>query len=250
MPVGIGLGAGAVVGGISARNSAKSAASASDRAANVAAESQREGLDVQREGLDFMREQMEWQKEVDALPRELREKALRGLDSFYQVPGAMRSQDELINEARSSPLYNAIMGHKQGAVDEMARYASATGGLRSGGAQAAFARQSVELENEALLRAFQQAQQRDDYNRGMHLTGLTGLAGLQGNDGAIAGLTGQIGQQMNLIGQQMGKIEQTKAMGILGGAQDRQQGNQNMMNNVMGFAGLGLNAYNAGLIHN
>ena len=235
MPVGIGLGAGAVVGGITARNSAKSAASASDRAANVAAESQREGLDV-------MREQMEWQKEVDALPRELREKALRGLDSFYQVPGAMRSQDELINEARSSPLYNAIMGHKQGAVDEMARYASATGGLRSGGAQAAFARQSVELENEALLRAFQQSQQRDDYNRGMHLTGLTGLAGLQGNDAVIAGLTGQMAQQMGNIGQ-------TQAMGILGSAQARQQGNQNMMNNVMGFAGLGLNAYNAGLIN-
>jgi hypothetical protein len=287
MPVGVAIGVGGAASAYSSRKNAKDAAKASGEAADVQAASQQEALD--------------YLKQINALPQELREKALKQLSDFYRIPGQQsqdsikawfqanpnasdgeialamqdfgvspqqvaiatgkplaeveqrfraqggtgfyepRGQDQLIAEAKNSPLYAAIMGTREGAVDEMARYASATGGLRSGNAKAAFAREGQRVSNDALLQSFNQAQGQDRYNvarsdldRGLHLAGVSGLAGLDTGATEIAGMTADIGT--------------TNAAGILGGAQAKQQGSQNTLNTLLGIAGLGIQAYGNGMI--
>lgn len=207
--------AGAVIGGVAAHQSSKKAADATKRAAGTSA-------DAQMEALEYMRER-------EAIPQEIREKTLLGLQDFYQVPDQPASQEELITQARQSPLYGAIMGTQEAGEEAILRNASATGGLRSGRSNARLSDYGMQLENQALLQSFQQAQQRDDYERNLNLQGLSGLAQLPSNANAIA--------------QQMGNIGQTQAMGIQGAAQARQQGMQNILGNTLGFANLGLQAY-------
>lgn len=172
----------------------------------------------------------------------------QGGTGFYEP----RGQDQLIQDAMGSPLYAAIMGTQRAGEQTILRNASATGGLRSGNSNGALTDFGQQTANRALLESFYQAQGRDDYNvarsdrdRGLHLAGLTGLAGLQGNDQAIANLTSNIGTTSANGVMNAGNAA---AGGILGSAQAMQQGTQNSINNVLGVAGLGLQAYGLGLI--
>jgi hypothetical protein len=213
-----------------AKQGAATQASAETQAAEIAAQSQREALD--------------YMKEVNALPTQYRDQALAGLASHYQTPGAPKTQQQLIDETYASPLYKGLLSTTDAAVDQMARYQSATGGLRSGNAQAAFAREGQRVSWDAFNQAYNQAQSNDRYERGVNLQGLAGLAGLDTGSASIANMMAGIGQ--------------TQAQGVLGAGtansqgqiaagQIRQQGAQNNMNNMMGLAGLGLQAYNSGL---
>lgn len=213
---------GAVVGVASMANTAIQSKK-SRKAAKGAAQTQ---AAAQTEALDYL-------KETEALPQEIREEALTGLRGYYQVPGAPKSQEELITQAKSSPLYGAIMGSREAGEESILRNASATGRLRGGGTMANLSDYNMQLENQALLQGFNQAQSRDDYERSMNLSGLSGLANLPSNTNAIAGMTAGIGQ--------------TLAQGQTASAQAQQQGNQNMMGNLMGIGQLGLQAYSAGL---
>lgn len=220
MPVGIGLGVAGAVGAKATRDSAKSAAAASQQAAGVQA-------DAQQQALDYL-------KEINALPQELREQALQRLGDYFQTPGAPKDQQTLIGEAMNSPLYAAIMGTQKTGESAILRHQSATGGLRSGNTQGALAGFGQQLSEQALLESFTQAQANDRYERGVNLAGLSGLAGLQTGANEIANLTTGIGQ--------------TNAAGILGSAQARQQGNQNTVNNLLGLTGLGIQAWGNGMI--
>lgn len=221
MPVGVGLGVAGAYGANRANKSAKEAANASKQAAGMQA-------DAQQQALDYL-------KEINALPQELREKALQGLGDYFQVPGAPKDQQTLISEAMGSPLYAAIMGTQKAGEGAILRHQSATGGLRSGSTQGALTDFGQQTANRALLESFNQAQSSDRYERGVNLAGLSGLAGLTTGAPEIANLTTGIGQ--------------TNAAGILGAAQARQQGSQNTMNNLLGIAGLGIQAYGNGMIN-
>jgi hypothetical protein len=199
---------------------ASNAAEASTQAANTQAASEQEALD--------------YLKQTNALPMELRDQALRGLGSYYQVPGAPKSQDQMIQEAYNSPLYKAIIHTADDAVDQQARYASATGGFRSGNAQMAFAREGQRVSNDALLQSFNQVQGNDQYERALQLQGLSGLAGLDTGENGIANLTAQIGA--------------TRGQGIVAAGQARQQGTQNSMNNLLGLGSIFAQGVGSGAI--
>lgn len=181
---------------------------------------------AQTEALDYL-------KEVDALPREIRENALTGLSSFYHVPDQSKSQAELIRQAINSPLYKAIMGGQRAGEQSILRNASATGMLRSGNSIGSLRRFSTNLSNEALLKAYNEAQGRQDYEQQMHLSGLGALANLPSNASAIANLIAGIGQ--------------TKAYGITAGAQADAESGGNAFNNILNLGTLGLQAYKLGM---
>ena len=197
----------------------------------------------------------------------------------------LKDQGQLIQDAQGSPLYAAIMGTQQAGEQAILRNQSATGGLRGGGTIGKLTDYGQQTANRALLDSFGVAQEsdrygvnfaqnqdrygvelaqnqdrfnllRDDaqrgavqgqYNYGQEQSGnqfyrqqgiplgiLTGLAGISGNEGSIADLISGIGT--------------TNAQGITASAQANQQGSQNMWNNLMGIAGLGIGAYGGGMI--
>lgn len=238
----------------------------SDKANDAQVAATQQAVAGQDDALAFLREQ-------SAVPNQVRDEALRGLSDFYQVPGDPASfeelkaqglplydmltnvgrgktQEQLIQEAMNSPLYSSIMGTTDDALSGIARYQSATGGLRSGGAKAAFGRESQRISQDALLRSFADARERDDVERNLrlnaaggafdwasgqdsseralHLGGLTGLAGLTGNEGAIASLLANRGM--------------TQAQGTLGQAQTQASATNNIFQGLLGFGQLGANA--------
>jgi hypothetical protein len=205
----------AVTGWLRKTFGAGEAAQASLAASEVSAASQEEALNYLRE--------------VEALPLELRDEALKGLSAFFQVPSRPRGQQELVDEARMSPLYQAIMGGRQAGEESILRNASATGMLRSGNVKGALTDYGSQLENRALLESFNQSQSRDDYERAMNLSGLSGLAGLGGNQAAIAELTRGIGE--------------TRAQGMVGAAQAKATGTQNAMGTLLGLGQMAAMAF-------
>jgi hypothetical protein len=223
--------------------SANKAADASKQASGVAADSALEAAKIQAMS---EQEKLEYLKQINALPQELRDKALRQLGDYYQVPGQPKDQQALIDEALKSPLYASIMGTKDDALSGIARYASATGGLRSGNSQVAFGRESERISNKALLDSYDRAQADDRYNTERSLAGISGLAGINTGSADIANSIANIGK-INAAG--VATAGEATAGGMLGAAQARQQGTQNTTNNLLGIAGLGLKAYDAGLIH-
>jgi hypothetical protein len=185
--------------------SGKSAARAATQASNVAAQGQQQAL-----GFLQGRE-------------EIPQNALQGLAAYFQVPGQAPGQAELISQAQGSPLYQAIMGQRGAGEEAILRNASATGGLRSGNTNAALSDYSMQLENRALLQAYNEAQGRSDYERSLNLSGLGGLASMS---------------QAPNIAELMASIGNTKAMGITGAAQAREQGRQNTFENILGIGKL------------
>lgn len=154
-------------------------------------------------------------KEADQVPRGIMEGALEGLGGYFGIPGYGNTQQQVIDEAKSSPLYQAILGSRKSVEDAIMRNASATGGLRSGNTNAVLTDYNMGLENTALLESLNQ-----------RLAGLTGLSRTPTNTNNIAQLTSDIGM--------------TEAQGITGAAQAKQQGSQNVMNNLLGIGKLGL----------
>jgi hypothetical protein len=184
-----------------------------DDSADAAKDAAQIQADYQREALDYL-------KETEALPQQFRESALKYLAGAYGLPGGEGSQQEIIDQARESPLYGAIMGGLEQSEESILRNASATGGLRSGNANDALAENAQQLENQALLTSYNQQMQ-----------GVGGLAGLPSLAPQIAAGTAGIGQ--------------TLAQGEIAAAQAKQQGNQMAGGNLMGLANLGLQAYGA-----
>jgi len=165
---------------------------------------------------EAMTQQLDYLKEINRLPQEYKEQALTRLnDIFSGGPGAQEAQQQMIDQAKASPYYQAMMGGQQAGEEGVMRNAAQTGGLRSGNVQSALYDYNTQLQNQALSGAY-----------GQQLQGLQGLAGLGTNE-----------QQ---IGQTMGDIGATNAAGILGAAQSRQAGTANMMNLGLGLGSLGL----------
>lgn len=220
MPVGIGLGVAGLGSAYIAKKSAKDTAGSINDAAETQAMSEQEALD--------------YLKQSNALPMQYRDQALGQLAGYYQAPAAAKTPQQLTEETYNSPLYHALLSTTDAAVDQMARYQSATGGLRSGNAQAAFAREGQRVSWDAFNQAYNQQLSADQYERALNLQGLSGLAGLQTGENGIANLTAQIGQ--------------TRGQGQVAAAQANQQGTQNALGNMLGLAGLGLGAYGNGMI--
>lgn len=165
---------------------------------------------AQREALDYL-------KEREAIPRQFSEGALRRLGGIYGLEGGEGSQQQMIESAMTSPLYKSIIGGRESGEEAILRNVAATGGLRSGNVQEALYDYNTQLENQALLEAYNQQVQ-----------GLSGLAGLPSMAPLIAQTTAGIGQ--------------TQAQGIVGAAQSRQAEQESNWNRIMGIAQLGMSA--------
>ena len=194
--------------------------------ADDAADAAREGSEIaalaQEEGLEYL-------KDREQIPNAMRDQALTGLGAYYQVPGQQLGQQELIDQARQSPLYASIMGTQEKGEEALMRNASATGGLRSGGNQHDIYKYSQQLEQDALLSSYDEQVRRQDYERGLNLQGLTGLAGISGNENAIAGLTAGIGK--------------TRAQGLTGAAQAKVDGTQAGIDTILGIGSMAATAF-------
>lgn len=178
----------------------RQAAGDATRAAEIAAGGQRESLD--------------YLKEVEALPLELRNKFL---PQYADIASGGQGQQDLIDSAMSSPLYNAIMGGQQAGEEAIMRNAAMTGGLRSGNVSGDLTDYGSQLQNRALLTSYDQ-----------QLQGIQGLANMPLNT--------------NNIAQAMAAPAQTQAQGIIAGSQARQNSNQALTNNLLGIGGAALMA--------
>jgi hypothetical protein len=166
----------------------------------------------------YQREALEYLKEREAIPQQFREGALTRLGGLYGLEGGEGDQQMLIEQARQSPLYQAILGTQEAGEEAILRQASATGGLRSGSAQGALARNAQELEQQALLQAYSQ-----------QLQGIQGLANLPSNVNQIAAGTAGIGQ--------------TLAQGQVAGAQADIASQGRQTDQLMGLAQMGMMAF-------
>jgi hypothetical protein len=159
-------------------------------------------------------EALEYLKEVDKLPREFREQALKRLAGAAGVEGGTGTQQDLIDTAKASPLYSAIMGSRAAGEEAILRQGAATGGLRSGNMQDQLFSFNANLENEALLKSYND-----------RLQGLQGLAALPSNANNIATSVANIGN--------------TKGQGIISAQQADASQQQALIGNLMGLAGVG-----------
>lgn len=169
--------------------------------------------DAQREALDYL-------KQTEELPLELRDRFLPQLADIFT---GGEGQQEFIDSARASPLYEAILGGREAGEQAILRNASATGGLRSGNVSGALTDYGSQLENRALLESYNQ-----------QLQGISGLANMPLNTNAIADTTAGIGQ--------------TLGQGLVGATQAQLQGDQaNRQNvvNLLGGVASGLGGYAA-----
>lgn len=174
----------------------------SDREADAVRDASKLQAEYQREALDYL-------KEREAIPQALREEALTGLGGIYGLESGEGSQEELIDRALASPLYRAITGGRAEGEEAILRNAAMTGGLRSGNVQDALYDYNVDLENRALLEAYNQ-----------QLQGLSGLANLPSMAREIAAGTSGIGQ--------------TLAQGQIGTAQTRAAAENQIFEDVIG----------------
>ena len=171
-------------------------------------------LEASKTQAKYQREALQYLIETDALPREIREGALTHLQSLYGGgPEGSAVQQQMIDQARQSPLYGAMMGGLEQGEEAIMRRQTATGGLRSGDTQAALGKFATNLQNQALVQSYNQ-----------QLQGLQGLANQPSIAPAIAQTTAGIGQ--------------TLAMGQVGAAQAQQQGMGMGMQTGLGIASL------------
>lgn len=212
------LGGAVIGGGLSLIGSNQAAGAARDAASTQAAASDR----ATEASLQAQREQLAYLKEVDALPREYREAALTKLNEAYNTPGGGQ---QIMNEAMQSPLYSAIMGSQKAGEQSILRNQAATGGLRSGNTQSNLVDFNSNLQNTALLTAYQDKMQ-----------GLSGLANLSGQTSNISNVMGNMGQTSAMGAMNAGNIA---AQGIQAQGQAWQQGLQG----VSGAVGSGVQNY-------
>jgi hypothetical protein len=186
-----------------------------DKSGEKAAKATVKGAEISAEARE---KALEYLKEREAVPQQFREGALYELGGLYGLEGGTGSQQELINRAIQSPLYQEIMGGRDAGEDAILRNAAATGGLRSGNVNTAMYDYDTRLQNQALLESYNQ-----------QLMGLQGLAGLPS-------MSPQIAETMAGIGD-------TRALGYTGAANAMQQGSQQNTQNMMALAGLAMKAY-------
>lgn len=182
------------------------------RAARDASAAQQE---AQRNVIDYL-------EKTEALPRAFREAALTdlgaGLGYTLDEEGNVITEGfDAIEQARRSPLYDAILGSRQQGEEAIARTASATGGLRSGATIGALTDYNQQLQNQALQAGYQDVLNRQNI-----------LLGLPTNEQAIA--------------QSMGNIGSIQAQGIQAAGGAARQGFQDLL----GLGGLGLQGLTAG----
>jgi len=159
-------------------------------------------------------EQLDYLKQINQLPQELKEQALTKMGTLYGGgPEGQAAQQEMFDQGKTSPMYQAMMGGRAAGDEAIARNATRTGGLRSGNTQEAFYNTNQQLESKALMDAYM-----------MELGGVKSLAGLPTNEGRI--------------GQTMADIGTVKGQGIMGEAGARQQGTSNMMNLGLGIGSM------------
>lgn len=183
------------------------------------------------------REALEYIKEREELPSYIRENALTQLGTAYSAESeAPKSQEETIKSALSSPLYGSLMSGQEAGEESILRNASATGGLRSGNAQAALYDYNVQLENKALLTSYNDEIKREMQTRDIEAQRLRGLEGLAG----VPSMAPTIAQQTSAIGTTLGQ-------GQIAAAQAQQTGSQQGFGNIMGAGQLGLDAYGSGM---
>ena len=172
----------------------RDAAAAAREAAGITAGAQTEALD--------------YLKERERLPQQFREGAMTQLAGFYGLPGGEGDQQDIIDLAKGSPLYQTLLSEGE---ESVLRNQAATGGLRSGTASDNLSR----LSNRALLTSYEDV-----------MGGLKGFMGLPSMAPQIANA--------------MVAPAQTTAQGILGGAQAEQTANQAFMNSLFGLGGAAL----------
>jgi len=176
--------------------------------------------------------QLDYLKQINELPQQYKEQALTELNGIFNPETGQYEfpQEQLLQQAKASPLYGSIMQGQQAGEDAIMRHAGATGGLRSGNVQDALSRYSGDLQNRALLQSY--ANQVQQYQYGM--SGLQGLAQLPTNE--------------NQIGQTMADIGGTQAQGQIAAGQAWQSGLQGMGNAFGSGVGNFLWAKGKGLI--
>lgn len=159
---------------------------------------------------EYQREALDYLKEREQIPQQFREQALTRLGGLAGLEGGEGSQAEMIERAKASPLYGALL---RSGDEASARVRSMKGLTRSGTAIS----DTQEAQDRALLTALNQEQQQ-----------LQGLAGLPSMAPQIAQTTAGIGQ--------------TLAQGQIASAQG-QIAAQNMgMNQLLGLGQTGLTA--------
>lgn len=156
----------------------------------TAAEASREAAQTQA---GYQQQALDYLKEREALPIELRDQALMGLQDLYMGDG----RADMLESIKQDPIYTAaVQEAEQGAL----RGASAAGLSRSGAVPAALSRIAPSI----LQDVYQDK-----------VSGIKGLAGLQGNASEIAsGMRG---------------LGSTYAQGLLGAANAEQAGLGNII---------------------
>lgn len=163
----------------------------------------------------YQQQALDYLKQREAIPQQFREEALNQMAGAYGIPGGASAQ-EFVTNAKSSPIYQAIMGNIPQQEEAILRNQSATGALRGGG-------------TDLMLANNQRNTQANAY--GAVLGGINNMAQLPSLAPQIAsGITG---------------IGTTQAQGILGQAQTNQAVGQQGFGNLMGMGQLGLAAYQA-----
>lgn len=188
------------------------------------------GMDPAELQASYMQEALDYLRTGEMIPQFLRGGAMAQLGGLYglQLPEEMRryeipgregvpitgeypaiTQEDIISRAIASPLYGALMGGQEAGEEAILRSAAATGGLRSGNVQEALYDYATQLQNRALLEAYQQ-----------QLGGLTGLAGLSTMAPQIATQTTEIGRTLaagEVARQHMEQAQQQQMLsGLLG----------------------------------
>lgn len=140
------------------------------------------------------------------------------MPQYADIISGGQGQQDLIDSAQQSPLYNAIMGGQQIGEEAIMRNASMTGGLRSGNVSADLTDYGSQLSNQALLQSYDQ-----------QLQGIQGLA--------------QMPLNTNNIAAGIAAPSATTGQGIVAGAQSKQNANQALTNNLFGLGGAAMMAF-------
>lgn len=162
----------------------------------------------------YQQDALEYLKGIEEQPQKIRREALTELKGLFGLGGesTMANQSQMIDAARNSPIYQAILGTQGASEDAIMRTAGATGGLRSGNVQSNLAENAQQLEQNALMQGYNQQLSE----RNQRIAGLSGLGNLPSYAGQIA--------------SGMGGIGNTLAQGQVGAAQAQQAGLGNLLN--------------------
>lgn len=215
-----------VVGAVVTAVSADRSSSKAERSVKDASQRQAKSVKTAAEAqLQSQREQLDYLKEVDALPREMREKALTQLGDVYLGPNGFEyPEGQLLDQAKNSEMFAMLRDQGNEAV---LRGASATGGLRSGSASEALA----DNQQRALMTSY--GEQQKQYEMG--LQGVASLANIPLQTANISNVMGNMG-----ITEAGGIRDAGTALtqGQIAAAQIEQQGAQN----VSSIVGSGISA--------